>query len=57
MGDLSASGNLTVYGNVSVQGDVAGTGSLDIIFDPFAISNAKKLGKPGLLSGSWRDWL
>lgn len=57
MGDLSASGNFTVYGNVSVQGDVAGTGSLDIIFDPFAISKAKKLGKPGLLSGSWRDWL
>jgi len=57
MDDLSASGNLTVYGNVSVEGDVAGTGSLDIIFDPFAISNSRRLGKPGLLSGSWRDWL
>lgn len=57
MGDLSASGNLTVYGNVSVVGDVAGTGSLDIIFDPFAIQNGRRLGKPGLLSGSWRDWL
>ncbi len=59
MGDMSGSGNFTVYGNVSVEGDVASTGSLDIIFDPFAISNTRKikLGKPGLLSGSWRDWL
>jgi predicted acyltransferase (DUF342 family) len=57
MGDMSGSGNFTVYGNVSVEGDVASTGSLDIIFDPFAISNSQKLGKPGLLSGSWRDWL
>jgi hypothetical protein len=57
MGDMSGSGNFTVYGNVSVEGDIASTGSLDIIFDPFAISNSRKLGKPGLLSGSWRDWL
>jgi hypothetical protein len=57
MGDMSGSGNFTVYGNVSVEGNVASTGSLDIIFDPFAISHSRKLGKPGLLSGSWRDWL
>ncbi len=57
MGNMSGSGNFTVYGNVSVEGDVDSTGSLDIIFDPFAISNSRKLGKPGLLSGSWRDWL
>jgi hypothetical protein len=57
MGDMSGSGNFTVYGNVSVEGVVESTGSLDIIFDPFAISNSRKLGKPGLLSGSWRDWL
>ncbi len=57
MGNMSGSGNFTVYGNVSVEGSVASTGSLDIIFDPLAISNSKKLGKPGLLSGSWRDWL
>ena len=56
-GDMSGSGNFTVYGNVSVEGAVASTGSLDIIFDPFSLEIAEKLGKPGLLSGSWRDWL
>lgn len=50
-------GNFEVHGNISVEGTVNSTGSLDIIFDPFAISNSRKLGKPGLLSGSWRDWL
>ena len=57
MGNVSGSGNFTVYGNVTVEGNVAGTGSLDIIFDPFVISNSRRLGQPGLLSGSWRDWL
>ena len=61
MGDVDVSGNVIVYGNVSVEGEVAGTGSLDIIYDPFANSDGsnklQKLGKPGMLSGSWRDWL
>lgn len=57
MGNVSGSGNFTVYGNVTVEGSVASTGSLDIIFDPFVISNSRRLGQPGLLSGSWRDWL
>ena len=57
MGNMSGSGNFTVYGNVTIEGNVASTGSLDIIFDPFVISNSRRLGQPGLLSGSWRDWL
>ena len=61
MGGMGVQGNVTVYGNVSVEGEVAGTGSLDVIYDPFANSDGsnklQKLGKPGMLSGSWRDWL
>ena len=61
MGSMGVQGNVTVYGNVSVEGGVAGTGSLDVIYDPFANNDGsnklQKLGKPGILSGSWRDWL
>ena len=56
-GDMDVRGNVTVYGNVSVEGGVGGTGSLDVIYDPYAIEGSKRLGKPGMLSGSWRDWL
>lgn len=54
---VKMTGNFTVNGNISVEGSVDSSGSLDVMFDPFAISNSRKLGKPGLLSGSWRDWL
>ena len=61
MGSMGVQGNVTVYGNVSVEGAVGGTGSLDVIYDPFANNDGsnklQKLGKPGMLSGSWRDWL
>ena len=61
MGSMGVQGNVTVYGNVSVEGAVGGTGSLDVIYDPFANNDGsnklQKLGKPGILSGSWRDWL
>lgn len=57
MGNTNVRGNVTVYGNVSVEGSIGGTGSLDVIYDPYAIEGSKRLGKPGVLSGSWRDWL
>jgi hypothetical protein len=56
-GDMDVRGTVTVYGHVSVEGSVGGTGSLDVIYDPYAIEGGKRLGKPGMLAGSWRDWL
>ena len=59
MGNIDVKGNTEVRGNVTVEGTVEGTGSLDIIYDPFALHDKRirNLGKAGLLSGSWRDWL
>lgn len=56
-GDLAVRGTVTVHGHVSVEGNVGGTGSLDVIYDPHAIAGSARLGKPGMLAGSWRDWL
>jgi hypothetical protein len=40
-----------------VEGDVAGTGSLDIIYDPLVSDNAaNNVGRAGAIPGSWRDW-
>ena len=59
MGNVDVQGNVEVRGNVTVEGVVGGTGSLDIIYDPFALhdNRIRRLGKAGQLSGSWRDWL
>lgn len=57
MGDINVAGNPKVYGAVVAQNQVTGTGSLDIIYDPYAVKNAKDhTGRSGLISGSWRDW-
>jgi len=56
-GDLNVQGNITVYGGMVVQGDVTGTGSLDIVYDPFAVENADdNIGRSAPIPGDWRDW-
>lgn len=56
-GNVNVGGNPTVYGAVVVEGTVSGTGSLDIVYDPFAVKNARDYsGRPGLKPGTWRDW-
>ncbi len=56
-GNVNVAGNPAVYGAAAVEGTVSGTGSLDVIYDPLASSNAaEKTGRPGLIPGSWRDW-
>ena len=59
MGDVDVNGNVEVRGNLTVEGVVSGSGSLDVIYDPFTLDKDRiqKLGKAGQLSGSWRDWL
>ncbi|WP_165873531.1 pilus assembly PilX family protein [Parasulfuritortus cantonensis] len=57
MGNVDVAGNMLVQGAAVVQGTISGTGSLDVMYDPFALDNASKVGVPGPLSGSWRDWL
>lgn len=55
--NVDVAGNPTVYGAAIVEGTVKGTGSLDITFDPWTLSNAQQFaGKPGLMPGTWRDW-
>lgn len=56
-GNIDIAGNPTVYGAVIVEGTVSGTGSLDIVYDPYAVRNARDYsGRPGLKPGTWRDW-
>lgn len=56
-GDIDLSGNKLIYGAAVIEGNVEGTGSLDVIFDPVAVANAKNgVGKSGWVPGSWRDW-
>lgn len=56
-GNAAVAGNPEINGALSVAGAMTGTGSLDVIFDPFALENASALSKAGVISGSWRDWL
>lgn len=57
IGNTNVAGNKTIYGSMIVQGQVAGTGSLDVVYDPYAVKNARDYsGRPALISGSWRDW-
>ncbi len=56
-GNIDLNGNKTIYGAAVIEGNVDVTGSLDVIYDPVAVSNAKNgVGKAGWLPGSWRDW-
>lgn len=56
-GNIDTAGNPEVYGSVIAEGNIAGTGSLDIIYDPYAVKNARNYtGRVGLITGSWRDW-
>ncbi|MEA3638502.1 MAG: pilus assembly PilX N-terminal domain-containing protein [Lamprobacter sp.] len=56
-GNIDLSGSPEVYGAVIVEGSVQGTGGLNVLYDPYAVSNANSFsGKPGLRSGTWRDW-
>lgn len=56
-GNIDLAGTKTVYGGMVVEGTVAGTGSLDIIYDPLVSDNAaNKIGRAGSIPGSWRDW-
>ncbi len=56
-GNADVAGNPEIIGAVTVAGTMSGTGSLDVFFDPLALENAHALGKAGVISGSWRDWL
>lgn len=56
-GNVDVTGNPAIIGALAVAGTMSGTGSLDVIFDPFALENASALSKAGLIAGSWRDWL
>ena len=56
-GNAAVAGNPVINGALSVTGAMTGTGSLDVIFDPFSLGHASALGKAGVISGSWRDWL
>jgi hypothetical protein len=56
-GNIDLAGTKTVYGGMVVEGTVAGTGSLDIIYDPLVSDNAaNRTGRAGSIPGSWRDW-
>lgn len=56
-GNVDLAGGKTVYGSMVVEGTVAGTGSLDIIFDPFGGNTViENTAQPGLMAGTWRDW-
>lgn len=56
-GNIDLAGNKTVYGSMVIEGTVSGTGSLDIIYDPLVTDNAaNRIGKPGTIPGTWRDW-
>lgn len=53
-----ATGQATIVGSlISENGLDFGAGTYTVIYDPDTISNASSLGLPGVVSGSWRDWL
>lgn len=56
-GNMNLTGSVDIYGAAVVLGTVQGTGGLNIVFDPAAAANTvDKIGKPGTIPGSWRDW-
>jgi len=55
-GNVTGGGNLLVKGAMVVEGNIQPTGSVDIIFDPFATGNTTNSGRSGLIPGTWRDW-
>ena len=56
-GDIDVAGNPEVHGAVIVEGLVEGTGSLDVLYDPYAVANARNYsGRAALIPGTWRDW-
>lgn len=57
MGNVEGGGTPTIQGAMTIQGNIAPTGSVDIIYDPLVTSNAKdRIGLPGFIPGTWRDW-
>ena len=53
-----ATGTATIVGSLISEKPLDfGAGSISLIYDPETISNASNLGLPGVVSGSWRDWL
>jgi PilX N-terminal len=55
-GNVTGGGNLLVKGAMVVAGNIQPTGSVDIIFDPFATGNTVNSGRAGMTPGTWRDW-
>ena len=56
-GSIDVSGNPLVYGAMVAEGDMGGTGSLDLVYDPYTIENARnRIGSSAFAAGSWRDW-
>lgn len=57
MGNVEGGGTPTIQGAMTIQGDIAPTGSVDIIYDPFITGGAQeRIGLPGFIPGTWRDW-
>lgn len=59
-GSIDLQGSKTIYGSTVVEGAVGGTGSLDLIYDPFISNNddggIANIGRKGVVPSSWRDW-
>lgn len=57
-GDIDLAGNPLVYGAVVAEGEMRATGSLDIVYDPYTLEQAKaRTGRASLSASGWRDWV
>jgi hypothetical protein len=57
-GDIDLAGNPLVYGAVVAEGEMRGTGSLDIVYDPYTLEQAEaRTGSASLSASGWRDWI
>lgn len=55
-GSLSVSGSMVVRGAVLASGPVSANGTLNVIYDPQVTALARRLGRHGVVPGSWRDF-
>lgn len=55
-GALSVSGGLVIRGAVLASGPIDAKGTLNVIYDPEVITRARRLGRHGVVPGSWRDF-
>jgi len=55
-GTLSVSGSLVIRGAVLASGPIDAKGTLNVIYDPDVIARARRLGRHGVVPGSWRDF-